>query len=282
MPTYREALKINERYALDNKKEPSAIKLLMLFHTNKSSANLIQTLDDPMDESVYKAFRKSVDDYIIRHKPVQYITEKEYFYGHDFIVSDKVLIPRFETEELVGHVLDLKQDYFNDESVKLLDVGTGSGCLAITLSLEDDNINAYGTDISKEAIDVAKQNNKNLDSNVTFYEGSILEPVKGKKFDILVSNPPYIPSEEYVEPLVKEHEPHLALFGGLDGLDFYRILLKDAESILNDRYIIALEHAYDKTKALHKLIKKYLKHVRIIHKKDMQGKDRMTFILKKA
>ena len=281
MPTYQQALKINEQYAADNGKEPSAIKLLMLHFSCLSSAHLVAKLNDEMDQTTYKKFLRAVDEYIINNKPVQYITENEYFYGYKFNVNSCVLIPRFETEELVTNVLELKNEYFKDRKVKLVDIGTGSGCLAIALALEDKNIEAYGTDISEEALSIAKENNDTLNANVTFYQGDLLQPVIDQKFDILVSNPPYIPNNEEVSPLVKNYEPHIALFGGEDGLDYYRKIIMDAEKILNDRYIIAFEHAYDKAKEIKKLCKKHLKHVRIIQKKDMQGKDRMTFVLKK-
>ncbi len=281
MPTYKEALKINEHYALDNNKEPSAVKLLMLHHAEMTSSALLARFDEPMDSEAYTAFLRSVNQYVVDHKPVQYITGSEYFFGHYFCVNRDVLIPRFETEELIGHVLDFKQEYFGDQPITLLDVGTGSGCLAITLALEDERIEAHATDISEAAVKVAKENNDTLGANVTFHHGDLLKPVKSMRFDMLISNPPYIPDDESVEPLVKNHEPHLALFGGEDGLDYYRAILKDAESILADRYVIAFEHAHDKADALKRLIRKHLKHVKIIHKKDMQGKDRMTFVLKK-
>merc|ERR1711879_326718 len=109
----------------------------------------------------------------------------------------------------------------------------------------------------------------------------MLEPFYGEKFDILVSNPPYIPVEEHVEAWGKDNEPHVALFGGADGLDFYRIILKNAEKILNDKFMIAFEHAYDKASELKNIVHEYFSDVDIIQKKDMQGKDRMTFIIKK-
>ncbi len=282
MPTYKDALKINERYALDNDKEPSAVKLLMLHHANMRSADLLNHLEDEMEKETYDKFLRSVNQYVVDNKPVQYITGNEYFYGHNFCVNKDVLIPRYETEELIGYILDLKQSYFKDQPIKLLDVGTGSGCLAITLNIEDPTIDVHATDISQKAIAVAQQNNDDLKGHVTFHHGDLLEPVKGEKFDMLISNPPYIPDSEYVEALVKDHEPHIALFGGEDGLEYYRRILQEAEKILNDRYIIAFEHAYDKAHQIKKLAKKHLKQIRIIQKKDMQGKDRMMFILKKT
>lgn len=280
MPTYKEVLTINEKYAIDNNKEDSAIKRLLLHFSNMNSNDLLLNLTEVMPEKLYNEFLYGVDRYIIKNIPVQHIIGYEYFFGYEFKVNSDVLIPRFETEELVANVLEQYDYVFNGADVDVVDIGTGSGCLAVTLSVEEKGMTVTATDISNEALEVAKENNDTLGGSVTFFQGDMLEPVKDKKFDILVSNPPYIPNDEFVEDLVKSNEPHVALFGGTDGLDFYRQIIMGAESILNDKYIIAFEHAYDKAKELKKLIKKYIKDATIIQKKDMQGKDRMTFIIK--
>lgn len=281
MPTYKEALLINEQYAIDNNKEDSAIKRLLLHFSNMDSSDLIINLNEEMPSEEYDEFLFGVDKYITKNIPVQHIIGYEYFFGYKFMVNSDVLIPRFETEELVANVLDLYDSIFESNKVKVVDIGTGSGCLAVTLSVEEKNMDVTATDISKEALDVAKLNNENLGGTVTFFQGDLYEPLKGQKFDILVSNPPYIPNEEYVEELVKDNEPHVALFGGKDGLDFYRKIIQGAESILNEKYLIAFEHAYDKAKELKEIIEETIKNCEIIQKKDMQGKDRMTFIIKK-
>ncbi|AIO18010.1 Release factor glutamine methyltransferase [Candidatus Izimaplasma bacterium HR1] len=281
MPTYKEALNINEKYAIDNNKEDSAIKRLLLHFSNMESSDLILSLSEEMPTELYDNFLYGVDRYITQNIPVQHIIGYEYFFGYKFIVNSEVLIPRFETEELVANVLEQYDNVFNGEPVKVVDIGTGSGCLAVTLSAEEQLMDVTATDISETALEVARANNENLGGRVKFFSGDLYEPLKDQKFDILVSNPPYIPNDEYVEGLVKDNEPHVALFGGKDGLDFYRKIIEGAESILNDKYIIAFEHAYDKAKELKKIINKNIKDVEIIQKKDMQGKDRMTFVIKK-
>lgn len=281
MPTYRQALQINEVYALDNGKEDTAVKLLLLHFSKLSSSDLLLKFDEEMPEESYQAFLYGVDRHITKNIPVQHIIGKEYFFGYEFKVNKDVLIPRFETEELVANMLLLYDEVFNGAQVDLVDIGTGSGCLAITLDKEEVNMNVTATDISNEALIVAKENNELLEANVTFLQGDMLEPLKGKKFDVIVSNPPYIPNKEYVEDLVKENEPHVALFGGEDGLNFYRQIISGAKELLNERYIVGFEHAYDKAKEMKKLIKKYFDDVEIIQKKDLQGKDRMTFIVKR-
>ncbi len=281
MPTYREILEINEQYALDNQKEDSGVKLLLLYFAKMDSGELLLSFDEEMPEKFYQDFLYGVDRYITKNIPVQHIIGYQEFYGYSFIVNSDVLIPRFETEELLGNILIYAEDVFGEEQISVVDVGTGSGCLAITMDIEGSNMDVTATDISDKALIVAKQNNKALKTNVKFIQGDLLEPLKEMKFDILISNPPYIPNKEFVEGLVKDNEPSVALFGGEDGLDFYRGIIKDAESILNDKYIIAFEHAFNKAKELKKIIKKHLKDVEIIQKKDLQGKDRMTFIIKK-
>ena len=278
MPTYREVLTINEQYAIDNEKEDSAVKVLLLHFSNLSSSQLLLNLDEEMPDQQYQDFLYGVDRYIIQNIPVQHITGHEYFFGYEFKVNADVLIPRFETEELVANTLLLYDDLFDGKEVDIVDIGTGSGCLAITLDLEEPNMRVIATDISSVALTVAQENNNTLGANVTFLEGDLLAPLAGYKFDIVISNPPYIPNKEFVESIVKDQEPHLALFGGEDGLDLYRGILKGVKSILKDKYLIAFEHGFDKAKELKKLIHSHLPEATIVQKKDMQGKDRMTFV----
>ena len=218
-----------------------------------------------------------LDKYIIENKPVQYIIGYETFYGYDFIVNEGCLIPRFETEELVENIL-YKFDELFDKEVDVVDIGTGSGCIAITLALEEKRMKVVATDISTEALALAKENALKLNANVEFIQGDMLNPVMNRKFDILVSNPPYIPDSELVDPLVKDNEPNIALFGGIDGMKFYKIILSQARSILKDKYLIAFEHAYDKGDAMKILAKTYFPEATVEVLKDMQGLDRMTLI----
>jgi release factor glutamine methyltransferase len=139
-------------------------------------------------------------------------------------------------------------------------------------------MNVVATDISDKALAVAKKNNEKLGGRVTFLQGDMLKPVEGKKFDIFVSNPPYIPDDELVDSLVKDNEPNIALFGGSDGLKFYRIILRDLKKHLNDRALIAFEHGYDKKIEIEEIARTYFKDARIETLKDLEGRDRMTFI----
>ena len=163
----------------------------------------------------------------------------------------------------------------------MVDVGTGSGAIGVTLAVEEPNMEVTVTELSEAALEVAKQNANQLGANVTFYQGDMLQPLieRGLKFDILVSNPPYIPLTEEVDPFVKDNEPHLALFGGEDGLKFYRQILRDAHKVVNEKNIIAFEHAYNHKEAMAQLIKEHFPHSKFETLKDLNGKDRMTIII---
>ena len=281
MPTYQEVLRVAEKLARTNHLESSAIKLLMLHFASLEPTELYLSMDKPMPETAKTVFEKAVHDYVFNHIPVPYLIGYVYFYGYKFIVDDRVLIPRFETEELVANVLIYYDEVFEGKKVKLVDVGTGSGCLSISLTKEEPNFETYATDISFDALEVAKINASNIGANVTFMQGDMLIPLEGMKFDILVSNPPYIPTDEVVDEIILNNEPNIALFGGNDGLKFYEIILSNANKILNPRSIIAFEHAYDKAEQIRNIGKKYFPSADIFTLKDMQNKDRMTFILNK-
>ena len=278
--TYREILKTYEAYAVENGKEASAIKLLLMHFSTLTGSKLLAHMNDAMDEAAYKAFKDAATEYVENHRPVQHLIGSETFFGYQFLVNEHVLIPRFETEELVEQTLLLMDVHFEDhDTIDVLDLGTGSGCIAITLDLEDARINAVGSDISSEAVAMARKNGEHLKSDTTFLVGDLFEPLKGKTFDIIISNPPYIPEKEEMDPLVKDYEPHVALFGGSDGLSFYKRIIEALPSHLNERYMVGFEHAYHHANPIRELCEKTLPEAKIIQKKDMQGKDRMTFLV---
>ncbi len=216
--------------------------------------------------------------YLYENEPVQYLIGSSCFYGYDFKVTKDVLIPRYETEELVEQVLYRYDSYFKGQQVDVCDLATGSGCIGITLALEEKLMRVVATDISKDALRIAKENSEKLGANVEFLEGDMLEPVKNRKFDIFVSNPPYIPEKENVMSLVKDNEPNIALFGGEDGMKFYRIILENVHTLLKEKAIVCFEHGYDKKEEMLALAKHYFPEARVEVLKDLEGKDRMTFI----
>ena len=197
------------------------------------------------------------------------------------IVNKDVLIPRPETEELIGYVLAYYDEMFDGKKVDLVDVGTGSGNIAIALACEEKNMTVTATDISFEALETAKQNAINNSANVTFLQGNMLDPLieKGMKFDILVSNPPYIPDSEYVEPLVLDNEPYIALFGGDNGMKFYKEIFEKSKHILQDKAIMAFEHSHKTRKEMLELANTHYPNANSFVIQDLNGKDRFLIVL---
>ncbi len=155
-------------------------------------------------------------------EPLAYIVGWREFYGRRFKVTPDVLVPRQETETLIDQVLAPGTEQ------TVLDVGTGSGCIAVTLALEMPNAKVTAADVSEQALKVARSNAESLGANVQFQQSDLFAGLAGRKFDLLVSNPPYVASGDELMPEVREHEPHIALFAGDDGLDFYRRLASEA------------------------------------------------------
>lgn len=274
--TYRELLKIYEKKALEYNKEETAVKKLLIELIN---TNIYYILDYIVEDEFVRQFDTLINKYFIDNIPIQYIIGYEYFFGYKFIVNNNVLIPRRETEELVENTLYLYDEFFNKKKILLFDVATGSGCIGISLNLEEPKIKVIATDISKEALEVAKKNNKLLNAKVKFLEGDLLNPLEGYQADILVSNPPYIPKDEVVDSLVKDNEPNIALFDKEDGLYFYNEILKESKKYLKKKNIICFEHGYDKKEEIKRIALKYYPKAVIRQKKDMQNLDRMTFII---
>lgn len=276
--TYQQFIRQKEKEAVEQDKEESAVVLLLEHICGLETNALYLKMFEEIDEDTVKRFDSVFEIYLYQNKPIQYLIGTSCFYGYDFKVNEHVLIPRYETEELVEHILYRYDEYFKGQKVDVCDLATGSGCIAVSLALEEKNMNVVATDISFEALEVAKENNEKFQAGVTFLQGDMLEPLKGRKFDIFVSNPPYIPTEEDVMPLVKDNEPNLALFGGTDGMKFYRIILSGVRPLLKERAILAFEHGYDKKEEMLRLAETYFPHCRAEVLKDLEGKDRMTFI----
>lgn len=207
-------------------------------------------------------------------EPVQYIVGNVSFYGNIIDVDKRVLIPRFETEELVENTVKYIKKY-NYKSI--VDIGTGSGCIAITLKKFFPEILADAVDISKDALEVAKKNADKNNVNINFYEGNLLEPLN-KKYDVIISNPPYIAYDEEIMDIVKNNEPHIALYASNNGLYYYEEILKNVYKYINNNGLIAFEIGYSQGEKIKKLASKYLNKYDFEIKKDMTGKDRMVFI----
>lgn len=209
-------------------------------------------------------------------QPIQYIIGNVNFYGNIINVNKSVLIPRFETELLVDKSIKKIKKIFNNNKVEILDLGTGSGCIAITLKKEL-NANISAVDISKEALEVAKTNAINNNVDITFINED-MTTYKEKKYDIIISNPPYIKYDEEIMDIVKDNEPHLALYAKDNGLYFYKKIIDNIPYITKDKYLVCFEIGYTQATDIVKYAQNHLKNINITIEKDYSNKDRFIFI----
>ena len=213
----------------------------------------------------------------LKHIPVGYIFGKTEFFGRNFYVDENTLIPRIDTEILIETVLpyinNLKQEK-ND--ISILDIGTGSGIIAITIQKET-SLNVTAVDISENALKIAKKNAENLDAKIEFIYSNLFENLKNRQFDFIVSNPPYIKTAviDELEPEVKGNEPILALDGGIDGLKFYKEIISNSKNYLKLNGMLFFEIGYDQANEVKELLQKDFEEITI--KKDYSNNDRVIF-----
>lgn len=255
------------------------LKVFLFELCNEEDVDLYMEMDNEVKESILNKYEEGIKR-LLNEEPLNYVLGYTHFFGYKLKVNKDVLIPRYETEELIGLILSQIDEYYKEGTINVCDVGTGSGAIAIALKKEEARIKMYASDISKEALEVAKENSKLNDCEIHFLEGSMLEPYikENLKFDILISNPPYIPKEEVLEKSVYDFEPHVALFGGEDGLKYYREIFENCHQILNEKASLFFEIGYDQADRLIDLAKKYFKNAYIDVFKDINGKNRMLMI----
>lgn len=283
MPKVYEALKWASSFLHNAGREEKVGEILLCHHLKWSRAQLLAEVRQEVTKEVWDAFQRDVQKHA-QGVPVQYIIGYEYFYGRKFFVNEEVLIPRPETEELVIGILERAKHLFKSkERIEVVDVGTGSGAIAISLALEHSSMNVTGIDIAKESIEVAKRNAHQLQAPVSFLQGDLLTPImeRNEKVDIVVSNPPYIPDEEVkkLSPIVKDYEPVRALAGGQDGLDFYRRLANEIPKVIGQKALIGFEIGVGQGSDVAALVRQSLPYaeVEVVH--DMNGKDRLVFAM---
>ena len=217
-------------------------------------------------------------DRLLSGEPVQYIIGNVDFFGNKIIVNNSVLIPRYETELLVEKSIKYIKNRFNDK-VDILDIGTGSGAIAITLNkMIDSNVDAV--DISSEALEVTKKNNKLNGTNVNMFISDVFSNVTGK-YDVIISNPPYISKNEEIMSIVKNNEPHIALYADMNGLYFYDRIISECNNYLKNNFIIAFEIGYLEADEIVNIVNKYLNNVVVNIEKDYSNKDRYIFVMSK-
>ena len=223
----------------------------------------------------YKGNIKEAIKRLENGEPVQYIVGDVDFYGNIIKVDKRVLIPRFETEGLV----EIALSYLSNDNLDIVDLGTGSGCIAITLKKKLPNINIDAVDISSDAIDLAMENAKLNNVDINFINRDMIKPLN-KKYDVIISNPPYISYNEEVMDIVKNNEPNIALYADNDGIKFYEEILKNYKNNLKDKYYIFFEIGYSQGERIKKLALKYL-NCAVEIKKDLQGFDRYIIVKNK-
>ena len=210
--------------------------------------------------------------------PLQHITHRQEFMKMDFFVDENVLIPRPDTEILVEEVIKIAQKY---NSPRILDLCTGSGAIAISLKKFVPNADITAVDISEKALEIAQKNAEKLEAKINFVKSNLFDKLDNKKFDIIVSNPPYIRKDE-IKKLSEEvqKEPKIALDGGEDGLYFYKKIINEAFNFLADNGMIFLEIGFDQKEELEKLIKADKRYKLVKTKKDLGDNDRIVVVKK--
>lgn len=231
-------------------------------------------------EYLKKYYKGNIEDAIVELNkgiPVQYIVGNVEFYNTIINVNKNVLIPRFETEELVDKTINYIKKYFKDK-VDILDLGTGSGCIAISLA-KNTNSNVDAVDISDDALELAKGNAKLNNVNINFIKQDMAIP-NNKLYDVIISNPPYLRDESEVEEIVRNNEPELALYAKDDGMYFYKKILENYKNNLNNRFIIAFELGYNQADYLYNYSKELYPNSEVIIDYDLTGYKRFLFIIK--
>ena len=231
-------------------------------------------------EYIKKYYKGNINDalkQLEQNIPVQYIVGNVDFYGYNFIVNENVLIPRFETEQLVEKTINLIKKNF-DKKIDIVDIGTGSGCIAITLKKQID-CNMDAVDISLDALNVAKENANKNNADINFIQGNMLDKLN-KKYDVIISNPPYIAYDEEIENIVKNNEPNIALYADDEGMYYYKKILENARKYLKDNFIIAFEIGYLQGPKLKEYANNFFSDSKIFIENALSLKDRFLFIVK--
>ncbi|MEK4629939.1 MAG: peptide chain release factor N(5)-glutamine methyltransferase [Solibacillus sp.] len=277
--TIFEALNGASSFLEENGREGNAARLLLQHILQTNYSGLMMRMHDTLPEDKGRVFQSYIQQHV-KGIPVQYITGQEEFYGRTFLVDESVLIPRPETEELIVGAIERMTKLFGSKKVlKLADIGTGSGAIAITMKHEWPEANVTATDLSEVALQTAKRNAEQLQAEITFKLGDLTAPIKEETWDVVLSNPPYIAFEEMKEmsDVVVAHEPHSALFADEEGLILYRKLAEQLPPMMKTPALIGLEIGYTQGEAVANLFKQSFPKAKISIVKDINGKDRIVF-----
>lgn len=254
------------------------VKILLANILNvKKEYLLIHSEEEVKQEDKIK-YENNINE-LIKGKPLQYITNKQEFMGLNFYVDENVLIPQPDTEILVEKAIEIAE---TTQKNKILDMCTGSGCIAISLAKNINNAQIIAADISNNALNVANKNaiNNNVENKIKFINSDMFNNIE-EKFDIIVSNPPYIETEIINKLDIEvQNEPHLALDGGVDGLKFYKTIANNAFKYLNENGYLLLEIGYNQQKSVMQLLQDTGKYKNIETIKDLGGNYRVVIARK--
>lgn len=273
-----EALEQATNYLKQHGREGTPARILLQHELGMDYSGLVAAMRDQIEDRQFEAFWANVEE-LVEGVPVQHLTGVEQFYGRTFQVSPAVLIPRPETEELIEETLKLKRELFGSDEVQAADIGTGSGVIAITLKRELPEAEVMATDISEEALFVAERNAEALNADVHFTKGDLAAPLAGRKWDMILSNPPYIAHHEAagLSDTVREYEPHQALFADREGLAAYETLAEQVPQLISRPGVIGLEIGNSQGAAVVAMFQKALPEAHVYCKKDINKHDRMVF-----
>lgn len=275
-----ELLKLGENVLKKENIQDSHMKasILLQYVLNQTKQHLIINSEEIVEPSKINEYNNYLQ-LIIQGTPIQYITNHQQFMALDFYVDENVLIPQPDTEILVEEGLKI----IKEQNRKVLDLCTGSGAIAVSIAHYCQNSTVTATDISKEALEVARKNANLNNVNIEFIESDLFDELTERSFDIILSNPPYIETD-IINTLVKDVqlEPHLALDGGKDGLKFYRRILAEAHKYLKTDGYLMLEIGYNQGNAVINLKHNNLKLITKQPIKDLDGNDRVVIFQKEG
>ena len=275
-----EVLKLGENVLKKENIQDSHIKasILLQYVLKQTKQELIINSEEIVEPSKVNEYNNYLQE-IIKGNPIQYITKHQQFMALDFYVDENVLIPQPDTEVLVEEGIKI----IKEQNMEVLDLCTGSGAIAISIAHYCQNSTVTATDISQEALEVARKNANSNNVNIEFIESNLFDKLTERSFDIILSNPPYIKTD-IIKKLEKDvqAEPHLALDVGKDGLEFYKKILNEAHEYLKTNGYLMLEIGYNQGNAVINLEHKNLKLITKQPIKDLAGNDRIVIFQKEG
>ena len=261
-------------------KEESLARFLLMYILDENSQEFTNNISEQLTKEKEELYFSLIDKHIEKNVPLSHLAGFEYFYDRKFKVTKDVLSPRMETEELIYKVIEYIKS-INKNNIKILDLCTGSGIIGITLrkELEFKSLEVVASDISEEALKVAKENAIMNEAEVKFIQSDIFENIN-EKFDIIVSNPPYIAYNDKItmEDNVLNYDPHLALFAEEDGMYFYREIVENSKEYLEEDGLVFFEIGYDQREKILKLANENGFKAEVY--KDINGRDRMAILVR--